>query len=124
MKNYERLEVFSLEMKRVHKSPSQVIEEQEAKLESIISAKESLMRSEDEKLCEYIKKVETENVEQDGKIQNSDARIDQLKDNHTSHSEILEAILKELKEKDKVIDLIFFTLFIFLFMHNALVYLS
>ena len=124
MKNYERLEVFSLEMKRVLKNQSQVIEEQEAKLESIISAKESLMRSEDEKLCEYIKKVEAENVEQDGKIQKSDARIDQLKDNHTSHSEILEAILKELKEKDKVIDLIFFTLFIFLFMHNALVYLS
>ena len=116
MKNYERLEVFSLEMKRVLKNQSQVIEEQEAKLESIISAKESLMRSEDEKLCEYIKKVEAENVEQDGKIQKSDARIDQLKDNHTSHSEILEAILKELKEKDKVIDLIFFTLFIFLFM--------
>ena len=124
MKNYERLEVFSLEMKRVLKNQSQVIEEQEAKLESIISAKESLMRSEDEKLCEYIKKVEAENVEQDGKIQKSDARIDQLKDNHTSHSEILEAILKELKEKDKVIDLIFFTLFIFLFMHNAHVYLS
>ena len=124
MKNYERLEVFSLEMKRVLKNQSQVIEEQEAKLESIISAKESLMRSEDEKLCEYIKKVEAENVEQDGKIQKSDARIDQLKDNHTSHSEILEAILKELKEKDKVIDLIFFTLFIFLFMHNAYVYLS
>ena len=124
MKNYERLEVFSLEMKRVLKNQSQVIEEQEAKLESIISAKENLMRSEDEKLCEYIKKVEAENVEQDGKIQKSDARIDQLKDNHTSHSEILEAILKELKEKDKVIDLIFFTLFIFLFMHNAHVYLS
>ena len=124
MKNYERLEVFSLEMKRVLKNQSQVIEEQEAKLESIISAKENLMRSEDEKLCEYIKKVEAENVEQDGKIQKSDARIDQLKDNHTSHSEILEAILKELKEKDKVIDLIFFTLFIFLFMHNAYVYLS
>ena len=113
-----------METKKVLKNQSQVIEEQEAKLESIISAKESLMRSEDEKLCEYIKKVEAENVEQDGKIQKSDARIDQLKDNHTSHSEILEAILKELKEKDKVIDLIFFTLFIFLFMHNALVYLS
>ena len=118
MKNYERLEVFSLEMKRVLKNQSQVIEEQEAKLESIISAKESLMRSEDEKLCEYIKKVEAENVEQDGKIQKSDARIDQLKDNHTSHSEILEAILKELKEKDKVIDLIFCT---FLFMLHMFV---
>ena len=82
--------------------PSQVIEDQEAKLESIISAKEELMKKEDEKLCEHIKKVEADNVEQDGKIQKSDARIDQLKDNHTSHSEILEAILKELKEKDKV----------------------
>ena len=79
-----------------------MVEEQETKLESIISTKENLMKIEDEKLCEYIKKVEAENVEQDGKIQKSDARIDQLKDNHTSHSEILEAILKELKEKDKV----------------------
>ena len=82
--------------------PSQVIEDQEAKLESIISAKEELMKKEDEKLCEHIKKVEADNVEQDVKIKKSDARIDQLKDNHTSHSEILEAILKELKEKDKV----------------------
>ena len=81
-----------------------MIEEQEAKLESIISTKEDMMKSEDEKLREYIKKVEAENVEQDEKIEKSDTRIDQLKDNHTSHSEILEAILKELKEKDKVID--------------------
>ena len=87
-----------------------MIEEQEAKLESIISSKEKLMKSEDEKLGEYIKKVEAENVEQDGKIQKSDARIDQLKDNHTSHSEILEAILKELKEKDKVNDFLFLVL--------------
>ena len=84
-----------------------MIEEQEAKLESIISSKEKLMKSEDEKLGEYIKKVEAENVEQDRKIQKSDARIDQLKENHTSHSEILEAILKELKEKDKVTDYTF-----------------
>ena len=111
MKNYERLEFF-FGNEKSFKIQSQVIEEQEAKLESIISAKESLMRSEDEKLCEYIKKVEAENVEQDGKIQKSDARIDQLKDNHTSHSEILEAILKELKEKDKVIDYTLYTLYI------------
>ena len=96
-----------MEAKRALKNPSQVIEEQEAKLESIISSKEKLMKSEDEKLGEYIKKVEAENVEQDGKIQKSDDRIDQLKDNHTSHSEILEAILKELKEKDKVTDYTF-----------------
>ena len=71
-------------------------------MESNISAKEQLMKSEDDKLREHIDKVEADNVKQDEKIEKLDGRIDQLKDNHTSHSEILEAILKELKEKDKV----------------------
>jgi hypothetical protein len=61
------------------------------------------MKTEDEKLLEHIKKVEVENLEQDSKIQQSDSNIDQLKNNHHSHSEILEAILKELKEKDQTI---------------------
>ena len=60
------------------------------------------MKSEDDKLREHIDKVEADNVKQDEKIEKLDGRIDQLKDNHASHSEILEAILKELKEKDKV----------------------
>ena len=102
MKNYERWEFINWK-KQIKLISNQVIEDQEAKLESLISAKEDLMKSEDEKLSEHIKKVEAENVEQDGKIQKSDARIDQLKENHNSHSEILEAILKELKEKDKVL---------------------
>ena len=71
-------------------------------MESNISAKEQLMKSEDDKLREHIDKVEADNVKQDEKIEKLDGRIDQLKDNHASHSEILEAILKELKEKDKV----------------------
>ena len=60
------------------------------------------MKSEDDKLREHIDKVEADNAKQDEKIEKLDGRIDQLKDNHASHSEILEAILKELKEKDKV----------------------
>ena len=71
-------------------------------MESNISAKEQLMKSEDDKLREHIDKVEADNVKQDEKIEKLDGRIDKLKDNHASHSEILEAILKELKEKDKV----------------------
>ena len=102
MKNYERWEFINWK-KQIKLISNQVIEDQEAKLESLISAKEDLMKSEDEKLSEHIKKIEAENVEQDEKIQKSDARIDQLKENHNSHSEILEAILKELKEKDKVL---------------------
>ena len=80
----------------------QVISEQETKLEAIINAKETIMKTEDENLKQHIDKVEAENVVQDVKIEQSEGRIDQLKDNHHSHSEILEAILKELKEKDKV----------------------
>ena len=48
------------------------------------------------------RQVEAEAASVDEKIEKLDGRIDQLKDNHASHSEILEAILKELKEKDKV----------------------
>ena len=46
--------------------------------------------------------MEADNVKQDERIEKLDGRLAQLKDNHASHSEILEAILKELKEKDKV----------------------
>ena len=79
----------------------------EVKLESIVNEKEEASKAEDVKLEECIKKVEQENVEQDKKIQKSDSRIDALKENLNSHSDILEAILKELKEKDKVSKLIY-----------------
>ena len=82
----------------------QHIAAQEIKLESVINAKEESLKYESEKLAILINKLEDHNKEQDTKIIKSDSRIDQLKENLTSHSEILEAILKELKEKDKTIE--------------------
>ena len=69
-------------------------------MEEIIKEKEVSAKQDAKDLSENIVKVETINKEQDVKIQKSDARIDNLKASIGSHSEILEAILKELKDKD------------------------
>ena len=92
------------EMEKENATLKQIIADQEVKLETIIKEKEVSMKAEDEKLGENLKEVESVNKEQEAKIQKSDARIDNLKASIGSHSEILEAILKELKEKDVTIE--------------------
>ena len=92
------------QMEEENTALKQIIADQKIRLEEIIKEKEVSAKQDAKDLGENIVKVETVNKEQDVKIQKSDARIDNLKASIGSHSEILEAILKELKDKDVTIE--------------------
>ena len=94
-----------------HLKTLQVIETENVKLKETIASQESKLielmkeqgdrlKSEDDKQICQIRKIEEEKKLQDTRIESSHNKIDQLKTNISSHSEILEALIKELKEKD------------------------
>ena len=87
------------QMEEENTALKQIIADQKVMLEEIIKEKEVSAKQDSKDLGENIVQVEAVNKEQDVKIQKSDARIDNLKASIGSHSEILEAILKELKDK-------------------------
>lgn len=97
-----------------HLKTLQVIETENVKLKETIASQESKLielmkeqgdrlKSEDDKQICQIRKIEEEKKLQDTRIESSHNKIDQLKTNISSHSEILEALIKELKEKDLTI---------------------
>ena len=78
----------------------EIIAEQERKVETLLDENVKKLKSVDEEQNAEISKIHEANKTQDIKIENCDSRIDHLNTSLESHSEILEAILKELKEKD------------------------
>lgn len=76
---------------------------QENKLIEMMREQENFLKSEDEKQVKHLLKIEEEKKVQDSEIVSCHSKIDQLKTNISSHSEILEALIKELKEKDVTI---------------------
>ena len=78
----------------------EIIAAQESKVEALLQKNVENLEGVNEEQIARIAQLESDNKVQDTNIQNADSRIDQLNVSLGSHSEILEAILKELKEKD------------------------
>ena len=76
---------------------------QESKLIEMMREQENCLKSEDEKQVKHLLKIEEAKKVQDSEIESCHSKVDQLKTNISSHSEILEALIKELKEKDVTI---------------------
>ena len=88
------------EVEKENAKLKEIIAAQETKVEELLKENVERLKSVDDDQSEEITKVQEHNNVQDGNIDNCDSKIDQLKTSLGSHSEILEAILKELKEKD------------------------
>ena len=95
-KTLQEIEAENLKLK-------ETIAGQENKLIELMREQGDCLKSEDEKQMRRIMKIEEEKKIQDSNIESSHNKIDQLKTNISSHSEILEALIKELKGKDVTI---------------------
>ena len=78
----------------------EIIAEQERKVEILLKENMTTLQAVDEEQSAEISKIHEANKTQDANIERCDSRADELNTTLESHSEILEAILKELKEKD------------------------
>ena len=81
----------------------ETIATQESKLIELMKEQGDCLKAEDKTLTRRIMKIEEEKKVQDSNVDSCHSKIDQLKTNLSSHSEILEALIKELKEKDVTI---------------------
>lgn len=78
----------------------EIIAEQERKVEILLKENMTTLQAVDEEQNAEISKIHEANKTQDANIEKCDSRTDELNTTLESHSEILEAILKELKDKD------------------------
>ena len=78
----------------------EIIAEQERKVEILLKENMTTLQAVDEEQNAEISKIHEANKTQDTNIEKCDSRTDELNTTLESHSEILEAILKELKDKD------------------------
>lgn len=78
----------------------EIIAAQETKLESILKENVESLQSVDEVQKEDLVSLHDENKVQNERMDKADGRLDELKAGLDKHSEMLESIFKEMKEKD------------------------